>query len=319
MHSRPSRALRLGSPKGHLGAQARRGERRVGPLGAAPEGIRLWPPQWRLAPPPGNWARSPRPAAETPATGGASTSEPSAAWSLPGLRRPPGPFALAPAGARWAAAGTRGYGETRGLRGGQGLSSGELDTLPAQSSAAPTFFWKAARECGVSRAAGQAPVPVGTPSRSLFLAASLRHPRPRACHPGSAAAFVAGGGGRWGAGRGRLRRGGASRPLPEHEGMASGPEHRVDGMYRAREVSGQRMGRAGLGKVESGSGVRWGPRQMSLRHTRVFRSSFPFLWERFRTALFLNKTQRVALTADREKRQQGEVCPGQVGWRWAVC
>lgn len=59
--------------------------------------------------------------------------------------------------------------------------------------------------------------------------------------------------------------------------MASGPEHRVDGMYRAREVSGQRMGRAGLGKVESGSGVRWGPRQMSLRHTRVFRSSFPFL------------------------------------------
>lgn len=40
---------------------------------------------------------------------------------------------------------------------------------------------------------------------------------------------------------------------------------------------------------------------------------FHFSTSFFRTALILNETQRVALTADRENRQQGEVCPDQAG------
>lgn len=145
-HSALPTLRRLGGPKGHRvlrpgGSSEEEGER---------EGQHLRnPPLAAVAPgsAPGNWARSPRPVAETPATGGASTSEQSAARS-PGLQRPPGPSALAPAGARWAAAGTRGYWEARALGGGQGLSSGGLDTLQAQGSVAWTFFWRPRRRRG---------------------------------------------------------------------------------------------------------------------------------------------------------------------------
>lgn len=66
---------------------------------------------------------------------------------------------------------------------------------------------------------------------------------------------------------------------PSTRGRLAGPRA-LGGRHVAGEVSAQRMGRVGLGKVESGqtrSGVCWGPRQMSLRHTCVFRSSFSFL------------------------------------------
>lgn len=283
MHFRPSRAPEAGRPKRTPGAQARR----VQWGGREREGQHLRNPLWRLAPPPvtervarGLWQRQRRqpPAALAPR----SRAQRGAAR---GCRDHPGPLPLLPSGPGELLPGLAGTGR-RGhsvatkacplagwtpckLRAASpGLSSDDLG--------GGAGVWS--ESCGRAGAcASRKPYPGPCPRLPSFAARGHRPVTPAPLLP-----LWREGGGRWAVGLGRLRRGGASRPLPEHEGTASGSQALGGRLVASREVSAQRIGRVGLGKVESGqtwSGVCWGPCQMSLCHTCVFRSSFSFLYE----------------------------------------